>query len=77
MLRYFVELCVLGVWFFYDYCSEYSSDNVVYCVIVLKLGCLFDSLCVWCWQVECDVGSLFGLIIVEKDWIKELECENR
>ena len=57
--------------------SNYRSDKPARKAIAQKLGCMPDSLRIWCQQSERDAGAQSGLSSADKDRLKALERENK
>ena len=57
--------------------SEYESQWAAMKSIGSKIGCTAETLRKWVRQVERDSGKRAGLTSDDKQWLKELERENR
>jgi transposase len=60
-----------------DQQSEYESQWAAMNSIAVKVGCTAETLRKWVRQAEKDLGVRNGATTEERDWLKQLERENR
>jgi len=75
--RYSPEVRERAVRLVFEHQEEHDSQWATIGSIAGKIGCTPETLRKWVRQAERDQGIRDGMTSAERDWLKELERENR
>lgn len=75
--RYPAELRERAVRMVFEHQHEYESQWQAICSVAEKLGPSAQSVNTWVRRAEIDLGARPGVTSEERQWIKDLEKENR